>query len=236
MEEQKQQRVTPAWKPFEALLAIVAVFGLAAVLSVPIFLLVRSAATELLLGALIFAIALVGVPLLWVRFIHHQPLAALGLSSTRMGRDLLAGAGLGLALFLVTVIVVAPALYALISVVTGDPVTPPTQPILPDEPSARQIALAGFAAVVAAPVAEEIFFRGFLFGALRSRLRFPLAAGLSAAVFGAFHVIPLLIPVMFFVGFGLAYVYERRGSLFASIAAHSAFNVVGYMLIVQSIR
>jgi membrane protease YdiL (CAAX protease family) len=58
---------------------------------------------------------------------------------------------------------------------------------------------------------------------------------LSGAVFGAFHVIPLLIPVMIFVGIGLAYVYERRGSLFASIAAHSAFNVVGYTIIALSI-
>jgi membrane protease YdiL (CAAX protease family) len=47
-----------------------------------------------------------------------------------------------------------------------------------------------------------------------------------------FHVIPLLIPLMIFVGFGLAYIYERRGSLFASIAAHSTFNVIGYTLIV----
>jgi uncharacterized protein len=229
------QRLTPAWRPAEAILAIVAVFVLATVLSIPIFLLVRSEATELLLGAVSFGVALFAVPVLSVRFLHHQSLAALGLTTRRLARDLLAGAASGLALFLVTVIVVAPAIYALITLVTGDRVTPPSQPILPDEPNTRQIALGGFAAVVAAPVAEEVFFRGFLFGALRRRFRFPAAAGLSGAVFGAFHVIPLLIPVMIFVGIGLAYVYERRGSLFASIAAHSAFNVVGYTIIVLSI-
>lgn len=231
-----EPRLTPAWTPVEAILAIVAVFGVAAVLSVPVFMVVRSEATQLLLGAVTFGIALVAVPVLWVRFVHHQPLAALGLSSRRLARDLLVGAGSGLALFVLTVRVVAPALYALITLVTGERVTPPTQPVLPDEPNAGQIALGGFAALVAAPVAEEIFFRGFLFGALRRRLRFALAAGLSGAVFGAFHVIPLLIPVMIFVGIGLAYIYERRGSLYASIAAHSAFNVLGYTLIVISLR
>jgi membrane protease YdiL (CAAX protease family) len=227
-----EPRLTPAWKPGEAIVAIVAVFGLAAVLSVPIFMLVRSEATQLLLGAVTFGIALVAVPVLSVRFLHHQSVAALGLRSRRLSRDLLAGAGSGLALFLVTVIVVAPALYALLTLVSGERVNPPSQPILPADPNNGQIAMGAFAAIIAAPIAEEVFFRGFLFGGLRGRLRFPYAAIVSAVVFGVFHVIPLLIPLMIFVGFGLAYIYERRGSLFASIAAHSTFNVIGYTLIV----
>lgn len=230
-----EERLAPAWKPAEAVLAILVVFGLAGLLSVPIFLVVRSEATELLLGAISFGVALFAVPVLWVRFLHHQPLSVLGLSSRRLSRDLLAGAGAGLALFLLTVIVVAPAVYALITMLTGDRVVPPSQPILPDEPNSRQIALGAVAAIVAAPVAEEVFFRGFLFGALRRRFRFPSAAAISGTVFGAFHVIPLLIPLMIFVGIGLAYIYERRGSLLASIAAHSTFNVIGYTLIVRSI-
>jgi uncharacterized protein len=229
------QRLTPAWRPAEAILAIVAVFVLAGLLSVPIFLAVRSEATELLFGAVSFGVALFAVPVLWVRLLHHQPLSALGLSSRRPSRDLLAGAGAGLALFLITVIVVAPAVYALITLFTGDRVTPPSQPILPDSPSGGQIALGAVAAIVAAPVAEEVFFRGFLFGALRRRFRFRTAGAISGAVFGVFHVIPLLIPLMIFVGVGLAYIYERRGSLFASIAAHSTFNVIGYVLIVRAI-
>jgi membrane protease YdiL (CAAX protease family) len=230
-----EPRLTPAWKPGEAIVSIVAVFGLAAVLSVPIFMFVRSEATQLLLGAVTFGIALVAVPVLSVRFLHHQSIAALGLRSRRLWRDLLAGAGSGLALFLVTVIVVAPALYALITLVTGERVTPPSQPILPSDPNNGQIAMGAFAAIIAAPIAEEVFFRGFLFGGLRGRLRFPYAAVVSAVVFGVFHVIPLLIPLMIFVGIGLAYIYERRGSLFASIAAHSTFNVIGYTLIVMAL-
>jgi membrane protease YdiL (CAAX protease family) len=230
-----RDRLRPTWKPAEAILAIVAVFGLAGVLSIPIFLAVRSEETELLLGAIVFGVALFLVPVLWVRFLHRQPMSSLGLSSRRPARDILAGAGAGFALFLLTVIVVAPAVYALITLLTGDTVTPPSQPILPDEPSSWQVGIGAVAAVGVAPIAEEAFFRGFLFGALRSRYRFRSAAAISGIVFGVFHVIPLLIPLMVFVGIGLAYIYEKRGSLLASIAAHSAFNVIGFTLIVQNI-
>lgn len=229
------ERLTPTWKPVEAIPAALAVFILAGLLSVPIFLVVRSEATELLLGAIAFGVALFLVPVLWVRVLHRQPVSVLGLSSQRAPRDLLAGVGSGLALFLLTVLVVAPALYAVVTLFTGERVTPPTQPILPAGPSGGQIVLGALAAVVAAPIAEEVFFRGFLFGALRRRFPFWAAAVISGVVFGAFHVIPLLIPLMIFVGIGLAYVYERRRSLLASIAAHSAFNMVGYTLIVLAI-
>jgi membrane protease YdiL (CAAX protease family) len=229
------ERLRPAWKPLEAVLAAVAALGLGGVLSVPIVIVVRSEALGVLLGAISFELALFVVPVFWVTVVHHQPISALGLSSARRSRDLLAGAGSGLALFAFTVIVVAPAVYQVVTWLTGDPVTPPRQPILPADPNGWQIAIGAVAAVVAAPVAEEVFFRGFLFGALRRRFRFLAAAAVSGVVFGLFHVIPLLIPLMVFVGISLAYIYERRGSLLSSIAAHSAFNLVGYTLIVLAL-
>ena len=36
---------------------------------------------------------------------------------------------------------------------------------------------------------------------------------------------------MVFTGIGLAWIYERRGSLVAPMAAHVAFNVVGLVVI-----
>lgn len=229
------ERLTPAWKPAEAILVALAVLVLASLLSFPIFALVRSEATELLLGAISFGVALFVVPVLWVRLLHHQRVSTLGLSSRRTLKDLLVGAGSGLALFALTAFVVAPAIYLLIGLVTGEGVTPPSQPILPEDPTDGQLALGALAVLVAAPAAEEVFFRGFLFGALRRRFRFRSAAAISGVVFGATHVIPLLIPLMIFVGIGLAFIYERRGSLLASIAAHSAFNLVGYTWIALSL-
>jgi hypothetical protein len=45
---------------------------------------------------------------------------------------------------------------------------------------------AGVLIVIAAPISEELFFRGFIFGGLRHRLSFP-AAGLISAVIRALH-------------------------------------------------
>jgi uncharacterized protein len=89
------------------------------------------------------------------------------------------------------------------------------------------------AVIVAAPLGEELFFRGFLFGSLRTRLPFLPAAAISGLVFGLFHVQPLLVAVMVFVGIALAFLYERRRSMAACIAAHAIFNLIGYTLIVM---
>jgi membrane protease YdiL (CAAX protease family) len=89
------------------------------------------------------------------------------------------------------------------------------------------------AVVVAAPLGEEVFFRGFLFGSLRGRMGFAPAAAISATAFALFHVTPLLVVLMFFVGVALAWLYERRGSLVAPIGAHAMFNVIGYTLLLM---
>jgi CAAX protease family protein len=88
--------------------------------------------------------------------------------------------------------------------------------------------------VLAAPIGEELFFRGFLFAALRARHGFWSSALLSSAAFGLVHVVQgsfLLVPIIFVVGLGLAWVYERRGSLLASITAHATFNAIGLAII-----
>ena len=68
---------------------------------------------------------------------------------------------------------------------------------------------------VAAPIAEEIFFRGMLFGGLRRRLSTFAAAAISALVFGGLHAATgvTAVPPLIVFGFVLALLYERTGSL-----------------------
>jgi uncharacterized protein len=91
------------------------------------------------------------------------------------------------------------------------------------------------ATIVVAPVAEELFFRAFFYGALRSRLRVWSAALIDGLVFGALHFqgpdSAVILPVIAVVGVGLCLVYERTGSLFAVIAVHAAFNTVATVAI-----
>jgi uncharacterized protein len=84
------------------------------------------------------------------------------------------------------------------------------------------------ATIVVAPVAEEVFFRGFFYRALRTRLRVWSASLIDGVVFAALHFqgpdTAVILPVIAVVGVGLCLVYERTGSLFSVIAIHAAFN------------
>jgi hypothetical protein len=79
--------------------------------------------------------------------------------------------------------------------------------------------------------------RGLVPGAPRS-VRVPGGGGGVRLAFGLIHYIPgppldsvLLMTVMVFTGVGLSYIYQRRGSIVAPIAAHVAFNAIGLVLI-----
>jgi membrane protease YdiL (CAAX protease family) len=94
---------------------------------------------------------------------------------------------------------------------------------------------AGLLIIVAAPVSEEIFFRGFVFGGLRNRMRFLLAGPISAAIFGLFHYTGpgslTVLPQLAVLGLALAYVYERSGSILPTMAIHALNNAIAFALL-----
>jgi uncharacterized protein len=77
---------------------------------------------------------------------------------------------------------------------------------------------------VAAPLAEELLFRGMLYPLLRRNMGVVAAVALSAALFSAVHVVPILLPALFVIGVVLAIVRERSGSLWPCIALHALQN------------
>jgi CAAX protease family protein len=86
--------------------------------------------------------------------------------------------------------------------------------------------------IVVAPAAEEFFFRGFFYRALRTRMRVWPAALLDGILFGAIHyenpkTAPLL-PVLAVLGVVFCLVYEKTGTLFATIALHALNNTIAY--------
>ncbi len=86
------------------------------------------------------------------------------------------------------------------------------------------------AAGVLAPLAEELFFRGLLLGALWSTTgRAWLSILLSAAIFGAVHfAVPQSVLPLMTMGVVFGFVRLRTRSLAACVIAHAAFN--GYTL------
>ena len=86
------------------------------------------------------------------------------------------------------------------------------------------LGLMAVAAVIAAPLCEEIVFRGYFYPVLKQHAG-PWPAALCASlVFAAAHGnLTALLPLFVF-GALLVLVYEKTGSLWAPIAVHCCFN------------
>ena len=79
-------------------------------------------------------------------------------------------------------------------------------------------------------IVEELFFRVVLFALLRQRMRFIYAAILSSALFAIAHEVTAWLPV-FALGLGLAYLYEKRHSLWTNALAHGTLNAISFVLL-----
>lgn len=167
-------------------------------------------------GSLVLSVAVFSV---WK---YRQPWAVLGFSPGAKGGRLLAVAAFGgIAGF--------SFIYsAAVSALGWDALLPPGLP-----PSfmhgAAQKLLAFLVTVVAAPLGEEVFFRGFLLPALAARWGFLLGTLASSALFAFSHVAPGLLLPAFASGILLAWVYRRTGSLWNCILAHGIQNTLAFL-------
>ena len=92
---------------------------------------------------------------------------------------------------------------------------------------------AGFMIICVAPFAEEFFFRGFFYGALRTRFSVAAAAIIDGLVFGLIHFEGstdglLIVPPLAVLGVVFCLVYEQTRSLYPVIALHSINNSIAY--------
>jgi uncharacterized protein len=214
--------------------ALDAFAGLAALLVgslIGVQLLVAFTGTEGLdfkLGAqAILALSLVGVAFGFASLRSESAATALGLRRPGPGWLKTAALGYG-AYFLFVIFVVA---------VIGEPEQTDIAKKLGFDENAATAVIAGLLIVVAAPICEELFFRGFFFGGLRKALPFPLAAGISAVLFGLVHLTDANLVAglqLTFLGLVLAAVYERTGSLWSSIAIHATNNALAFAFLVSS--
>ncbi len=87
-------------------------------------------------------------------------------------------------------------------------------------------ALSVIALGVITPIAEEIFFRGFVVRGLANRWGMPAAVVGSAAVFALLHFQPGVILPVFVTGTLLAALYWYTGSIWPGILVHAGQNLV----------
>jgi uncharacterized protein len=221
----------PGWGPTKVLWGALAAIGALIVGSGVVAAFdpeIDSTAAQLSVQALL-AVNLIAVSLGFAS-LRGSPIAGL----RRLGLRGFAASALGItALTYVAYIVFAAVWYALVQPEQEDV----TRELGFDDGGLAAI-IAGFLIVAAAPLSEEIFFRGFMYGGLRRRLPVWVAAAISGAVFGLVHYTGSdsigVVPQLAVLGILLAWLYERTGSLWPPILLHLLNNSLALVVITSS--
>lgn len=190
----------------------------------------EESSSKLTLGSLV----LLQVPL-WIGLFGTPLLArSRGLRwKEQMGwRMRLADAPAGIAIGLFLQFVLLPLLYVPILEVFDDlDVEKPARELTALAESPIEIAILVFMTVVAAPLTEEVFFRGLLQGALRDRFGPARAVAISSLAFAVVHFQVVQFPALLVIGVvhGLLVLATRR--LGVALWSHTAFNAATVLVL-----
>ncbi len=183
-----------------------------------------------------------GVPLLLLFFKHRQPVLPTLVPGDRVVRDFGWGLEIALAVGALNVLSVQRALPLLAGM--HDSPVPPVNTPYPwhylgayEISGMRKLVLFAFGWGVFPPIGEELFFRAFLFAALRRRMKAGYAILLSAVAFALIHYPPGVSPLhltltriepmvsTLILGTVTAIIYEYSGCILSSIMIHMGLNM-----------
>jgi membrane protease YdiL (CAAX protease family) len=129
------------------------------------------------------------------------------------------------------------ATQAVVAVVVGGSPTPTgsgVDGLLRDAPIGLLLP-AVLAIVIATPIWEEAVFRGLIYGWLQGRCAVLGAAAISAAAFAAVHVVPVLLPYLFVMGFSLALLRQFHRTLWAPVVTHAVVNALASSVLILAL-
>ena len=178
----------------------------------------------IIVGTLLLDGSLVAVALLFASFVRRPRPWHFGLRRTAFW-PAVGWAALGIFTFYV--------FAAVYSVAVQPDVEQTVAEDLGADESAIGLIAAGFMIICVAPFAEEFFFRGFFYGALRTRFSVAAAAIIDGLVFGLIHFEGstdglLIVPPLAVLGVIFCLVYEQTKSLYPVVALHSINNSIAY--------
>lgn len=91
--------------------------------------------------------------------------------------------------------------------------------------------IAFVSASIISPVYEEVFYRGFIYRLLRSKLGIVAGMIISSFIFMIVHIPTYnVLPVTFVSGLVFSWTYEKTGSVIPSIIIHGTFNGIALIL------
>jgi uncharacterized protein len=223
-------RRVPAWRPWSSVLALVAGLGGALVGGLVVYLIAMIAGADVddppaavdISATLLQDVAFIGAAVVFAGMVTRPRPWHFGLRETRLWPAV----GYIVAGYLVF-IASAAAWSAALNLHEKDDVV---DQLGADSSTVALVAVSVLVCVVA-PIAEEFFFRGYFFGALRNWRGVWPAAVITGLVFGGIHVgsapVGFLVPLAFF-GFLLCLIYDRTRSLYPCIALHCINNSIAF--------
>lgn len=183
-----------------------------------------NSAGHFLASEMLDALLLVSIPLYFILQIYAEPIVNFGFSAPAPGRNIATGVGTGVGLTLVSFG------YGEVVEWFGYAYEHPYLELFSNSSSPTMSAAVVFAVVALLPVAEEIFFRGFIFSVLNRKMSTSAAIITSATLFGIAHLSPLSLVFDVVFGVVLAVLLQKSTSLISPIAAHVTFNAIALAL------
>ena len=129
-------------------------------------------------------------------------------------------------------------LWGVLLVMASGVVLEPLLALFPTEAYENVMQTIGFggwaimSTVIAAPILEEVLFRGVIFESFDERFGKGVAVIISALLFGVIHGVPVQMVNAFVVGLVLGYIYLRTRSLISVIIIHAVNNAIAYATMV----
>jgi len=219
------RRFPPAnWGPWAALLGVLAALAVGEVLAIPALFFGENGHRELTTGGDIVAQTATELGFLLVPMALASMRGAAGLRQIldRLGVRAFKASAFGW-------MALAFALYIAFTVFYSLAITEPRQKDIAASfgPTVVQILLI----VIAAPISEEVCFRGMLFGGLREKLPRLAAALVTGIIFGGLHALTGVsaVPPLIVFGILLALLYEKTGSILPGILLHMLNNSIALL-------
>lgn len=190
---------------------------------------------QLLLNALLYLIAVlvvIGVPYWFVRYVLRKPQEegktrrTLGIDTPFRWRNL----GL-LAVCFVGYFATTLVFSALATLLPWFDATEVQDVGFKNLTGASDLILAFVALVVLPPIAEELLFRGYLFGKLRAQNGFWISTIITSLLFGLVHLQWNVGVDTFVLSIFLCILREKTGSLWTSMILHGLKNGVAYFFL-----
>jgi membrane protease YdiL (CAAX protease family) len=223
-------RRVPPWKPWSSVLALIAGLGAALAGGLVVYVVALIAGANLddpppavdITATLLQDAAFVGAALIFASMVTRPRPWHFGLRETPLGPAV----GYVIAGYL-AFLAFAAGWSALLNLHETDDVV---KQLGADESTIALVAVTILVCVVA-PIAEEFFFRGYFFGALRNWRGVWPAAIITGLVFGGIHVgsapVGFLVPLAVF-GVILCLIYNRTRSLYPCMALHCINNSIAF--------